>query len=182
MSVLDILSLVHLYHNKHILITGGEPLLQPQVEELIANLLENGYEVQVETNGSFIIPPILQVHWVVDYKGPSSGMMEKMIPFSPLASSFAYHLLSLQENQVSARSGSIWVKHVVKDDADLINAIEFMNSMLDYHLQQVPQIISPVDADGSMITRIVGKIKELSPNLLNQIIFSVQLHKLFNLP
>ena len=38
---------------KLVVLTGGEPLLQPHLTWLIANLKSKGYEIAIETNGSF---------------------------------------------------------------------------------------------------------------------------------
>lgn len=37
-----------------VVLTGGEPLLQPNAPDFVAYLLNAGYQVQVETNGSFL--------------------------------------------------------------------------------------------------------------------------------
>lgn len=39
-----------------VVITGGEPFRQPHVQELICKLLDEGYYVQVETNGTLQLP------------------------------------------------------------------------------------------------------------------------------
>lgn len=39
---------------RFVVITGGEPLLQPAMPAFIAYLLDNGREVQIETNGSYL--------------------------------------------------------------------------------------------------------------------------------
>ncbi len=68
---------------KNITVTGGEPLLQPGIAELLAELsrLPNRM-VEVETNGSVDLTPFLQaapqVSFTVDYKLPYSGMESKM--------------------------------------------------------------------------------------------------------
>lgn len=55
-------------------ITGGEPLLQTEVLGLIRFLLDKGYEVLVETNGSVSIKDIDQRATVImDIKTPGSG-------------------------------------------------------------------------------------------------------------
>ena len=59
-------------------ITGGEPLVQEETPVLIESLLNDGYEVLLETNGSMDINRVNE-HCVkiVDIKCPSSGMMGK---------------------------------------------------------------------------------------------------------
>lgn len=56
-------------------VTGGEPLLQRAVPELVRRLLENGYEVLVETGGHHDISVLdPRAHAIVDVKTPGSGM------------------------------------------------------------------------------------------------------------
>jgi 7-carboxy-7-deazaguanine synthase len=60
-------------------ITGGEPLLQPACPELAEQLLEEGYTVLLETNGSLPIDTIpAEVIRIVDLKCPDSGMTDRM--------------------------------------------------------------------------------------------------------
>ncbi len=55
-------------------ITGGEPLLQPETPELIDRLLADGFEVLMETNGSFDIGRVnAACVKIVDIKCPASG-------------------------------------------------------------------------------------------------------------
>ena len=59
-------------------ITGGEPLIQPETPLLIHSLLENGYEVMIETNGSLDISIIdNRCIKIVDIKCPSSMESDK---------------------------------------------------------------------------------------------------------
>jgi len=61
-------------------ITGGEPLLQPETAELARRLLDEGFEVLIETNGSVDISGIdPRAVLVMDVKLPSSGMADKMM-------------------------------------------------------------------------------------------------------
>lgn len=62
---------------RRVTITGGEPLLQSRTPELIGTLVEGGYGVSLETNGSLDIRPVDNACMVVmDLKCPSSGMHE----------------------------------------------------------------------------------------------------------
>lgn len=58
--------------------TGGEPLEQPEVHELMRELLDEGYIVAVETGGHIDIstcdPRVIRI---MDLKTPSSGMMKR---------------------------------------------------------------------------------------------------------
>jgi 7-carboxy-7-deazaguanine synthase len=60
-------------------ITGGEPLLQKEVHGFIRNLIEEGYKVLIETNGSLSIKDIdKRAVIILDMKTPASGMSDKM--------------------------------------------------------------------------------------------------------
>lgn len=55
-------------------VTGGEPLLQPNVLPLMAGLADAGYRVLLETSGSLDISGVdARVVRIVDFKTPSSG-------------------------------------------------------------------------------------------------------------
>jgi 7-carboxy-7-deazaguanine synthase len=59
-------------------ITGGEPLLQNETPLLVSKLLENGYMVMMETNGSLDISRVDErCIKILDVKCPSSNESEK---------------------------------------------------------------------------------------------------------
>ncbi len=63
---------------KHICITGGEPLLQPEVHQLIDKLLHQGHILSLETGGSLPINEVdSRVHIILDIKCPGSDMSHK---------------------------------------------------------------------------------------------------------
>lgn len=55
MSLEEILQSVSGFGVKLVEVTGGEPLFQAETPALVNALLENGYQVLVETNGSMDI-------------------------------------------------------------------------------------------------------------------------------
>ena len=56
-------------------VTGGEPLIQDETPDLISALINNGYTVLLETNGSQDISVVdTRCTKIVDIKCPSSGM------------------------------------------------------------------------------------------------------------
>ena len=79
-SVDEIISIISKLKNRNITITGGEPLLQPKLLELVKKLVELGYYINIETNGSINIKPfqLKNVIITMDYKTSSSLMINKM--------------------------------------------------------------------------------------------------------
>ena len=77
MQISDILDSIGAYHCKMVEITGGEPLLQGGTPDLITRLIQNKYQVLMETNGSFDIrmtdPRCVKI---LDIKCPGSGEQE----------------------------------------------------------------------------------------------------------
>jgi 7-carboxy-7-deazaguanine synthase len=75
MSQTEILATVSAYPARLVLVTGGEPMLQPEVHRLFQGLLDTGYTVCVETGGQVPLEGVDQrVHKIMDLKCPSSGM------------------------------------------------------------------------------------------------------------
>jgi len=111
MTAKSILRAIEEQGNRNITITGGEPMIQNfHLEELIYFLINDGYIVSVETNGSIVIPdtgPWAQLHWVIDFKMPSSGM---------------YDMMKIKNFQRLDNDGI--VKFVIKDGNDFDTAVE----------------------------------------------------------
>lgn len=81
MTVDEIIREVKSYPTKHVCVTGGEPLIQSNINFLLRKVLEKGYYVSIETNGSLNIrnlPNTPRLIINLDIKCPSSGMHEKM--------------------------------------------------------------------------------------------------------
>jgi len=74
----SILDAVGRYGARHVTVTGGEPLAQPDCRVLLGRLCDTGYEVSLETSGALDIAGIdPRVVKVVDLKTPSSGEMAR---------------------------------------------------------------------------------------------------------
>jgi 7-carboxy-7-deazaguanine synthase len=75
MSVEQIAARIEPWGVKHVLLTGGEPLLQRGTPHLGRYLADRGYKVSVETHGEVPIQPVAPFTRVImDIKAPSSGM------------------------------------------------------------------------------------------------------------
>ena len=77
MEIDELLERVAAYDCPLVEITGGEPLLQPQVIPLMDQLLKHGYEVLIETGGSLPIENVpAGVRRIIDIKCPGSGFSD----------------------------------------------------------------------------------------------------------
>jgi 7-carboxy-7-deazaguanine synthase len=74
MDIEEILERISGYNCRLVEVTGGEPLVQKKTPDLIRQLLDKGYKVLLETNGSMDIGVVdKQCVRIVDIKCPSSG-------------------------------------------------------------------------------------------------------------
>ena len=79
-SISEIIKEISQYKTNKICLTGGEPLLQKDIYDLLTNLFEKKYNILIETNGSIDISPLLKYNDLIislDVKCPSSKMSDK---------------------------------------------------------------------------------------------------------
>jgi 7-carboxy-7-deazaguanine synthase len=77
-SVADVVTQVSAIGCEYVEITGGEPLLQPDVYPLMQQLLDRGHVVLLETGGHRSIAQVPEaVIRIVDVKCPASGEADK---------------------------------------------------------------------------------------------------------
>jgi 7-carboxy-7-deazaguanine synthase len=75
MVVSEILRMIDPYPTRLALVTGGEPMLQESVLDLLNSLLDRGYTTLLETGGHISLAGVdSRVHKIMDIKCPSSGM------------------------------------------------------------------------------------------------------------
>ncbi|AUM14570.1 7-carboxy-7-deazaguanine synthase QueE [Ketobacter alkanivorans] len=73
-SIDQILAEVASYQPRYITVTGGEPLAQPNCQQLLTALCDAGYQVSLETSGALDIAGVdPRVSVVMDLKTPDSG-------------------------------------------------------------------------------------------------------------
>ena len=78
MSLQAILAKVANYPCHRVCLTGGEPLAQPNAIHLMQLLLQNNYEISLETAGALSVANVpTAVSKVMDLKTPSSGEVAK---------------------------------------------------------------------------------------------------------
>jgi 7-carboxy-7-deazaguanine synthase len=78
MTVAAIVEQVLGYGVRHVTVTGGEPLAQPNVMPLLTRLCDAGLAVSLETSGAMDVGDVDErVHKIVDLKTPGSGEMAR---------------------------------------------------------------------------------------------------------
>jgi 7-carboxy-7-deazaguanine synthase len=80
MTVGEIVEKVRAFPTNLVELTGGEPMLQPEIHTLAAQFLNGGYTVLIETGGHRDLSPLdPRIVKIMDVKCPGSGEAEKML-------------------------------------------------------------------------------------------------------
>jgi 7-carboxy-7-deazaguanine synthase len=109
-SIAEVLETVRSFGARHVCVTGGEPLAQPNVHALLTALCDAGYRTSLETSGALDAAAVdARVVRVLDVKTPASG--ESARNFLP--------------NFADPRPGDL-VKFVICDRADYEWSREFV--------------------------------------------------------
>ena len=158
MSIDEIISKIESFKAYNVTLTGGEPLIQKDIDILIKKLSDKGYRVELETNGSVDISKYIGlkgVAFTLDYKGPTSLMEDKM-----LLDNYKY----LTKNDV--------VKFVCGSTKDLEKARDII---LKYKLDEITNpFLSPVFGEISL----EGMVDFMKENNLNHVRLQLQIHKI----
>lgn len=160
MSVEDIYDYIKLKEIKNITLTGGEPLLQEGIIELLEVLSKDKeLQVEIETNGSILLNKFSNIKsapsFTMDYKLPSSNMENKMV-----LDNFRY---LTDKDTVKFVSGSI---------EDLERAKQIINR---YNLVNRTNVyISPVFGKINLDDMVEFMIN----NKMNGVNLQVQIHKI----
>lgn len=147
---------------KRVTLTGGEPLIQKEIDTLIDALCDMGCEVNIETNGTVNTKHYTSnpnVFVTIDYKLPSSGECEKM-----------------DINNFTALGKNDVIKFVVGSSED----IDCMENIVARLKCIYPPSKLPIMYTGAVFGEIdmqclVEKI--VNSKILKDVIFQLQIHK-----
>lgn len=144
---------------KNVTLTGGEPLLQQNIEILLERLAkEPQLWVEIETNGSISLAPFLAIEnrpsMTMDYKLPSSGM-------EPFMCQENFDILQ-QKDTVKFVSGS---REDLQKAEEIINQYE-LTKRCHVYLSPVFGQIEPADI-----------VEYMKSNCMNGVSLQLQMHK-----
>jgi 7-carboxy-7-deazaguanine synthase len=78
MDIEDIMTSIKKYNTRYVTVTGGEPLAQKEVHNLLKTLADSNYEVSIETGGGLSIKEVdPRIKIILDIKTPESGEEKK---------------------------------------------------------------------------------------------------------
>lgn len=157
-SIDDLVKYAKEQNIKNITLTGGEPLLQKDINLLIEKLRKEDFRVEIETNGSIDISNFYnddKVSYTLDYKLPISLMENKM---------------NLENYNFISKKDSVKFVCGTKEDLEKAKTI-----ILKYDLQNKTNcLLSPVF---NMIN-LEDMVKFLINNNLNDVRLCLQIHKI----
>ena len=156
-NIEDIIKYIEEKNINNITLTGGEPLLQDDIFELVKRLSILGYNVEIETNGSIDIKKykeLKNVSLTLDYKLPISNMEKYM---------------NLNNYNHIDKNDS--VKFVCGDYNDLIR----MKEIIDKYdlIKKTNCLVSPVFKK----INLEDIVKFMMDNNLNGLKYCLQIHK-----
>ncbi|PWJ65104.1 7-carboxy-7-deazaguanine synthase [Fibrobacter sp. UWB15] len=162
MNVTQVLDAVKKFSGiTHVTLTGGEPLIHQNVEDLLSQLSGNGYRVNIETNGTvpckWHFPGLF---YTMDWKCKSSGMSVKM----------------KMENLETLGSEDV-LKFVVGTIEDLEETETVVKSLAEKKDDMPHLFVSPVFGNLSN-EEIVNWLLNSNIMVKNNVRFQVQLHKI----
>jgi 7-carboxy-7-deazaguanine synthase len=138
----------------HVTVTGGEPLFQNETPALVRRLLDEGFRVRVETNGSFPIDLLPDgCERMIDIKPPSSGEQK-----------------SFYRRNIQLLTARDEVKLLAADEADLTFAFDLCRN----ELSGVPCVINISPVTGFLDAAVLAQ--RIICEKLN-IRLNLQLHK-----
>jgi 7-carboxy-7-deazaguanine synthase len=159
-TIEDIKNDINMHNIKNITITGGEPLLQDDLDEIIQEILNinEDINIEIETNGSVDLSKLAKVdrdrvHITMDYKLPTSKMED---------------LMKVENFDKLTHNDTI--KFVVGSNYDLIRA----KNIIENYIKKGKIYFSPVfkEIEPQSIVEFMKKHK------LNNVRLQLQLHKI----
>lgn len=155
LEINEIIEKIKTYNTPYVCVTGGEPLSQKRCIDLLNQLIENGFEVSLETSGAISLANVNdKVTTVMDLKAPGSGEEQK----------------NLYEN-INYLDAKDQIKFVIKD-------------RIDYHwTQSIIKRYNLTDKCEVLLSPVAGEISptDLAQWILDDkmlVRFQLQIHKI----
>ena len=155
----EIVRKVSEYGNRSVIVTGGEPTIQPGIDELLLALRAAGCWLALETNG---------------VQAPTRPELYDYIAVSPKVQ----YLARYQDGRMLQKADEVRIVATTDD------IVAFCRSMRE-RIQAQNYYISPLEQDDRIHYRralnLLVKLNKVSPNLLPPWSLSIQMHKVIGI-
>ena len=154
-KVKDIVEFVkHVYKGRWICVTGGEPLIQEGIDDLIFGLLYADYNIQLETNGS------IDLVSVVDYTKYNVNLLNH--PSMLVSMDIKCPSSGMQKHNCYENFGYLWekdqIKFVIENEEDL----NFALGVIEEYTPSSTLILQP---ESSIDSKWLFEKMKFTPNL-----------------
>lgn len=145
-SLDDVIDEVNKYDCKHVVITGGEPFLQPELADLVESLKASGHYITIETNGTIYFPT------QAEFISLSPKLKSSCQPASKNYESHNKTRINIEALAAFIMNHEVQLKFVVNEESD-IREIKELTQDLEIRTQKslqdriylMPQALTPDD-------------------------------------
>lgn len=159
MSVEKIVAKVREFKNRSVIVTGGEPTIQPGIDELLEALKADGRWLALETNGLV---------------APTRPELYDYISVSPKPQYLGRYL----DDRMLHRADEVRIVATAEEIAPFCNEMRRRIQATDYY-------ISPLEEKGKIHYRramkLLSKLKAKDPDVLPPWSLSIQMHKVLGI-
>lgn len=127
MQVADIVAAVTDYKCRHVVVTGGEPLLADQLASLLEQLAQTGKHITVETNGTRFRPVVCDLMSISPKLSHSVRIKRSESQNERSGQSVRLNLPAIQ--RLVDNSGDYQLKFVVQERSDLEEIEDILNEL-----------------------------------------------------
>lgn len=151
---------------ENVTLTGGEPIIQEGIGELIDMIVKAGFNVEIETNGAVDIAPFADIRDVAD--AARSGSLSFTLDYKTGCSGMTRHMIRENWDVLTKRD---CIKFVVGSSEDLDEMREIVTAN---QLTQRTNILVSACFGRITLEEIAGYLKRYT---MNGVRMQVQLHK-----
>lgn len=174
-----ILSITKVNKCRKVTITGGEPLIHPNITTLVYKLLDKGFDVNIETNGSISPAKIFAARKFKPYR--NNGHLWFSLDYKCTSSKMKGEMISGKEARNSLTQNDCY-KFVVANGRDLDDALariklveRYYNETHTDNTKRCTYYISPCFGEIEL-PAIIEYMKNY--NMIDRIKFQIQIHKI----
>ena len=159
MTLSDIISKMGKYHCKHIIISGGEPMLSSEISQFTKMLKLEGYHITVETNGT-----IVKKDLAADLISMSPKLLNSVPDYTNPEQFKIYNerRLNIKAIKFYMKNFDYQVKFVVEDESDSMEVEKIISELREVPTYDEEKILMmPLSSSRRELFKVQKRIAEL---------------------